>query len=207
MSWFSLFWGSALDTPSNQGDTRTNTHTTDTHTQSLSRYEELHSHVGRPKLQVESRIEMPYTYTSNNRDDYIFFWKITETHGWASQWYNSPFRARIDIRIEPKVKSRVSSSPSSSDTTSEPITIQSTDEHLFPTAEHWMMACKALLFNDQDIFAQVISTTGTSSSTLKTIKSLGRKVSNFDEEVWVAARYQIVVEGNLCKFRRVGIRG
>ena len=74
---------------------------------------------------------------------------------------------------------------------------------LFPTAEHWMTACKALLFNDQDIFAQVISTTGTSSSTLKTIKSLGRKVSNLDEEVWVAARYQIVVEGNLCKFREI----
>ena len=69
------------------------------------------------------------------------------------------------------------------------------------------MACRALLFNDQDIFAQVISTTGTSSSTLKTIKSLGRKVSNFDEEVWVAARYQIVVEGNLCKFRASGNKG
>ena len=74
---------------------------------------------------------------------------------------------------------------------------------LFPTAEHWMMACKALLFNDQDIFAQVISTTGT----LKTIKSLGRKVSNFDEEVWVAARYQIVIEGNLCKFRESRNKG
>ena len=69
------------------------------------------------------------------------------------------------------------------------------------------MACKALLFNDQDIFAQVISTTGTSSSTLKTIKSLGRKVSNFDEEIWVAARYRTVIEGNLCKFRESGNKG
>ena len=47
----------------------------------------------------------------------------------------------------------------------------------------------------------------TSSSTLKTIKSLGRKVSNFDEEVWIAARYQTVVEGNLCKFRENGNKG
>lgn len=142
----------------------------------------------------QSNFEMPYTYPSNNQEDYVFFWKVTETHGWASQWYNSPFRARVDIRIDAK--------KSSSHT--KPVVIQSPglEEHLFPTAEHWMMACKALLFNDTDIFAQVISTTGTSQHTLKAIKWLGRKVSNFDEELWVAARYQIVVEGNLCKFRK-----
>ncbi|KAK7679939.1 hypothetical protein QCA50_016885 [Cerrena zonata] len=135
--------------------------------------------------------EMPYTYPSNNPDDYVFFWKITETHGWASQWYNSPFRAQVDIRIE----------PSSRSSHTKPIHIQSSGEHLFPTAEHWMMACKALLFDDQAIFTQIVSTTGTSPDTMKTIKSLGRKVSNFNEELWVAARYQIVVEGNLGKFQ------
>lgn len=59
-----------------------------------------------------------------------------------------------------------------------------------------MMYHKALLFND----------TATAALTLtaghpRKVKSLGRKVKNFDEATWLANREGIVLRGNLLKFR------
>ncbi|CAL1697510.1 unnamed protein product [Somion occarium] len=165
---------------------------------------------------------MPYTYPSNDPEDYIFFWKVTDTHGWASQWYHSPFKARIQLRID--IHNSSSSSPDhghghSHDLPGDnegPVVIESEDEILFPTAEHWMMACKALLFGDRDVFTQIIHTTHIPSTsyttdrdssqlpepTLQKIKSLGRAIANFNEPLWFAARTQIVLHGNLHKFRQ-----
>jgi ribA/ribD-fused uncharacterized protein len=58
-----------------------------------------------------------------------------------------------------------------------------------------MMYQKALLFNDPEVGAEVLTTTSP-----KTVKALGRKVRNFDEGVWVANRERIVRQGNVCKF-------
>ena len=69
------------------------------------------------------------------------------------------------------------------------------DNVSYLTAEHYMMAQKALLFNDQLIFEQIIQ-----ASHPKQAKELGRKVSNFDEGVWNKHRFDIVVDGNLAKF-------
>jgi ribA/ribD-fused uncharacterized protein len=65
----------------------------------------------------------------------------------------------------------------------------------YPTAEHWMMSNKARLFDDAD----ALETIRTSPSP-QAAKAAGRKVRGFSEAVWAAARYEIVVAGNLAKF-------
>src|SRR6185295_19964985 len=60
-----------------------------------------------------------------------------------------------------------------------------------------MMAQKAHLFGDEDSRRQIIE-----AATPKLAKGLGRKVKNFNEDVWQASRFEFVVEGNLAKFRQ-----
>ena len=67
----------------------------------------------------------------------------------------------------------------------------------YPTAEHWMMAGKARLFKDQEILAQIIVAKHPHQA-----KKLGRKVRNFDQKIWEANRYEIVLEGNIAKFEQ-----
>jgi ribA/ribD-fused uncharacterized protein len=65
----------------------------------------------------------------------------------------------------------------------------------YRTAEHWMMAEKARLFADAATLEQVVQ-----APTPAAAKSLGRAVRGFSEDRWAAARYDIVVAGNLAKF-------
>ncbi len=71
----------------------------------------------------------------------------------------------------------------------------SKDSITYRTAEHWMMAKKAQLFNDEECFQKIIA-----SSKPGEAKDLGRRVKNFDQATWEANRFEIVVEGNLLKF-------
>lgn len=32
-------------------------------------------------------------------EDFVFFWKTNQTYGWASQWFYSPFIARIHFKV------------------------------------------------------------------------------------------------------------
>lgn len=66
---------------------------------------------------------------------------------------------------------------------------------VYKTAEHWMMAQKALLFNDLEIMNQIIL-----SNHPKQAKDFGRKVKNYQNEVWNANKFEIVVNGNVHKF-------
>ncbi|MCT2408754.1 NADAR family protein [Chryseobacterium antibioticum] len=66
---------------------------------------------------------------------------------------------------------------------------------LYKTAEHYMMAEKAKLFNDQEILQEVLK-----SETPNEVKSLGRKVKNFDPKLWDDHKYEIVKRANLLKF-------
>lgn len=66
---------------------------------------------------------------------------------------------------------------------------------VFKTSEHWMMAQKALLFKDLDNFEKIIC-----SESPKIAKEIGRQVKNFNEEIWDAMKYKIVVAGNIHKF-------
>ncbi|MGC4040847.1 MAG: NADAR family protein [Flavobacterium sp.] len=65
----------------------------------------------------------------------------------------------------------------------------------YKTAEHWMMAKKALLFNDRVNFAKILQASSPAEA-----KKLGREVGNYDDAVWKEHRYEIVKEGNFHKF-------
>lgn len=67
----------------------------------------------------------------------------------------------------------------------------------YKTAEHWMMANKALLFGDQNIYKKIIKAKSPGEA-----KELGRQVLGFDEQIWVENRYKIVVIGNIHKFNQ-----
>lgn len=69
------------------------------------------------------------------------------------------------------------------------------EEVEYRTAEHWMMAKKAQLFDDQNIFEKIIE-----SNDPKEVKALGREIKNFGPQVWDDHKFQIVVDGNLHKF-------
>jgi ribA/ribD-fused uncharacterized protein len=63
------------------------------------------------------------------------------------------------------------------------------------TAEHWMMAKKALLFDDRETLEKILA-----SKKPAIVKQLGREVRSFDAEIWARCSYEIVVEGNKHKF-------
>lgn len=63
------------------------------------------------------------------------------------------------------------------------------------TAEHWMMAEKARLFQDFTIEEKIIQTQKAAH-----VKELGRQIQNFDQETWINNRFEIVVKGNYYKF-------
>jgi len=65
----------------------------------------------------------------------------------------------------------------------------------YQTAEHFMMAEKALLFKDNEIYQQIII-----SSKPGKVKELGRQVKNFNQRIWEENRCEIVVRGNFHKF-------
>ncbi|MFG1953520.1 NADAR family protein [Micromonospora sp. NPDC048830] len=69
------------------------------------------------------------------------------------------------------------------------------DGRTFDTAEHWMMWHKATLFGDHGVAERILS-----AGHPQRAKSLGRQVSGFDETVWAARRYDIVVAGSVAKF-------
>lgn len=65
----------------------------------------------------------------------------------------------------------------------------------YATAEHWMMAGKARLFGDDQVLPRILQ-----ARTPAEAKKLGRLVEGFDEERWAAARFELVVQGNVAKF-------
>lgn len=71
------------------------------------------------------------------------------------------------------------------------------DKIVYPTAEHWMMASKARLFNDDKILSRILN-----SSEPKAVKNLGRKVKDFKLDVWSDHCRALVTEGNIAKFEQ-----
>ncbi len=69
------------------------------------------------------------------------------------------------------------------------------DTNNYCCMEQYMMAEKARLFDDKEILEEILE-----CKQPKKIKELGRKVRNFDEEVWKKKRYSIILNGNYAKF-------
>lgn len=68
---------------------------------------------------------------------------------------------------------------------------------MFPTAEHYLMWRKATLFGDEEAAARVLT-----AKHPREAKAVGRAVRGFDDEVWKAQRFDIVVAGNTAKFEQ-----
>lgn len=65
----------------------------------------------------------------------------------------------------------------------------------YNSAEQYMMAQKALLFDDIKTYDKIMSLSNPSK-----IKALGRLVKNFNQEIWDKHKEYIVFNGNLLKF-------
>ncbi|GAB2847437.1 NADAR family protein [Hymenobacter ruber] len=65
----------------------------------------------------------------------------------------------------------------------------------YRSTEHWMMAEKARLFDDDNILAQILAAKSPAEA-----KKLGREIQNFEPEIWEARKVEIVIAGNLHKF-------
>ncbi len=69
------------------------------------------------------------------------------------------------------------------------------DGERYATAEHWMMAGKARLFDDPEALARVLR-----ARTPAEAKKIGREVRGFDTDRWTAHSFELVVRGNVHKF-------
>lgn len=67
----------------------------------------------------------------------------------------------------------------------------------YSSVEQYMMKMKAELFSDTDIGEQIMKTNDP-----KKVKSLGRKVKNFDVSVWEQHALDIVAKGCYYKFKQ-----
>lgn len=67
----------------------------------------------------------------------------------------------------------------------------------YNTSEHWMMAQKALLFDDKPTFEKILVADKPGEA-----KELGRQVIGFDEQIWIEKRFEIVKVGNIHKFNQ-----
>jgi len=65
----------------------------------------------------------------------------------------------------------------------------------YASAEHFMMAGKALLFGDTGTAEEIIAAPHPHAA-----KRLGRQVRGFDEAHWAERRFDLVVAGNMAKF-------
>lgn len=66
---------------------------------------------------------------------------------------------------------------------------------VYKTAEHYMMAGKARLFNDEVTLERILQ-----KESPKDVKDLGRQIQNFDADLWNSKKFEIVRQANYLKF-------
>jgi hypothetical protein len=66
---------------------------------------------------------------------------------------------------------------------------------IYDNTEQYMMAHKALLFDDIECYDKIMETSDPDK-----IKKLGRTIKNFDSNIWDEHKFNIVVNGNRLKF-------
>ena len=69
--------------------------------------------------------------------------------------------------------------------------------YTYSSAEQLMMAQKALLFQDFEIFDKILKTTSP-----KTLKRLGKQVKNYDDAIWSQVRHLMMHRGIRAKFQQ-----
>ncbi len=73
------------------------------------------------------------------------------------------------------------------------------DGIVYASAEHFMMAEKARLFDDRATLAKILAAGSPDAA-----KHLGRGVAGYDDARWAAHRFDAVVRGNAAKFGQAG---
>ncbi|MNK46301.1 hypothetical protein D3C87_650840 [compost metagenome] len=111
-------------------------------------------------------------------------YRSTDTHvyflgGFFSQWAKTPFTGSVPLLR-----------PSSSG----PI-LRPAGSLRFNCCEQFMMAGKAMVFNDQDAMLAIMDAEHPAEQ-----KKLGRTVKNFDQAIWEKVARDIVYIGNFYKF-------
>lgn len=66
---------------------------------------------------------------------------------------------------------------------------------IYKTAEHYMMAGKARLFNDEATLERILE-----KDSPKDVKDLGRQIQHFDTNLWDSKKFEIVRQANYLKF-------
>ena len=68
----------------------------------------------------------------------------------------------------------------------------------YHTAEQYMMAQKALLFNDKESYHKIMT-----ANNPREYKAIGRKIKGFNQNVWDEYKHDIVYEGIMRNFLRI----
>lgn len=69
------------------------------------------------------------------------------------------------------------------------------DDVAYKSAEHYMMAQKARLFDDDEMLQKILESKSPAEA-----KAFGRKVRGFSQEAWKAHREDIVTQASVAKF-------
>lgn len=70
-------------------------------------------------------------------------------------------------------------------------------DQTYLTAEHFMMASKAVVFGDSEAYESVLL-----AATPQEAKRIGREIRGFDSARWIGVSFGLVVEGNVEKFQQ-----
>jgi hypothetical protein len=105
--------------------------------------------------------------------------RVTPSHvyflrGPLSQWFHSPFKAQPFMAEVMGYASFF---------------------YEFNTCEHYMMYNKALYMGDVECAGRILK-----AETPKEAKNIGREVKNYDDVLWDAIRFHVVVRANYLKF-------
>lgn len=121
----------------------------------------------------------------------VAFWKPQEANGFYSQWFASKmvFNQKIYDELPTDIKGLkiFETYPKVIDAFMETGT--------YNCAEQFMMLGKALIFEDKTVAVQIMRTTDPSTQ-----KNLGRKVKNFNTEIWMEVAMDVVTLGSYLKF-------
>jgi len=131
------------------------------------------------------------TIKSEEKNSYVTFWRPTDQNGYLGQWYESDINIDNDIvKLFPKQILDLKLVKDHYHVIEKLIEYKS-----FNTAEKFMMMAKSALFHDDDVIDIMEGIKDP-----KKLKSLGRKVKNFSEDIWQKYNKDIVIIGNYLKF-------
>ena len=127
----------------------------------------------------------PSSHRPRKPDRPLFFFGPSNEYGEFSQWYRTSFTVG---------KAEIADLLGHSVDDAEP---KQVDPVPFSCAEQFMMYCKAGRFKDFETQKLILQTMSP-----KEQKSLGRSVVGFEDASWDEVKSEVVLMGNLAKFRR-----